>query len=159
VIDRAADYKAPGRFGNKGVEIEFADSERSTYKLYYFSVNLSDERLSENKPFLAYLSRLKGTTTLLKATSYMTHRPEFSLIRDQILASSAAILQDDSGIPYRYFRLALGRSSFTAITAVPTEASAGSNNPTCDERSNRPGQSHRPFTWAMGTQELRQICS
>jgi hypothetical protein len=105
VIDRTADYKAPGRFGNKGVEIEFhTDSEPSTHKLYYFSVNLSDARLSENKPFLAYLSRLKGTTTLLKATSYMTHKPEFSLIRDQILANSAAILQDDSGIPYRYFQ-------------------------------------------------------
>ena len=105
VIDRPTDYRAPGRFGNKGVEIEFrADSEPSTHKLYYFSVNLSDERLSENKPFLAYLSRLKGTTTLLKATSYMTHRPEFSLIRDQILANSAAVLQDDSGIPYRFFQ-------------------------------------------------------
>lgn len=105
VIDRTADYKAPGRFGNKGVEIEFrADSDQSIHKLYYFSVNLSDERLNENKPFLIYLSRLKGTTTLLKATSYMTHHPEFSLIRDQILANSAAILQDDSGIPYRYFQ-------------------------------------------------------
>ena len=26
------------------------------------------------------------------------------MIRDRILANSAAILQDDSGIPYRYFR-------------------------------------------------------
>jgi len=105
VIDRPTGYKAPGRFGNKGVEIEFrADSEQSTHKLYYFSVNLSDERLTENKPFLAYLARLKGTTTLLKATSYMTHQPEFSLIRDQILANSSAILQDDSGIPYHYFQ-------------------------------------------------------
>jgi hypothetical protein len=105
IIDRAVDYKAPGRFGNKGVEIEFrTDAEHSTHKLYYFSVNLSNERLSENQPFLVYLSRLKGTTTLLKATSYMTHRPEFSLIRDQILTNSAAILQDDSGIPFRYFQ-------------------------------------------------------
>jgi len=105
VIDRAIGYKAPGRFGNKGIEIEFrTDSEQSTHKLYYFPVNLSDERLNENKPFLLYLSRLKGTTTLLKATSYMTHQPQFSLIRDQILANSSAILQDDSGIPYRYFQ-------------------------------------------------------
>ena len=105
VIERTPDYKAPTRFGNKGVEIEFrTDSNRSIHKLYYFSVNLSDERLRENKPFLAYLSRLKGTTTLLKATSYMTHRPEFSLIRDVMLANSAAILQDDSGIPYRWFQ-------------------------------------------------------
>jgi hypothetical protein len=108
VMDRTADYKAPTRYGNKGVEIEFkTDSESATHKLYYFSVNLSDERLTENQPFLAYLSSLKGTTTLLKATSYMTHKPEFSLIRDQILANSSAILQDDSGIPYRFFQTAV----------------------------------------------------
>ena len=105
VIDRALDYKAPGRFGNKGVEIEFrGDAGGPAHKLYYFSVNLSNERLGENQPFLLYLSRLKGTTTLLKATSYMTHRPQFSMIRDQVLSNSAAILQDDSGIPYRYFQ-------------------------------------------------------
>jgi hypothetical protein len=105
VIDRAVDYKAPTRYGNKGVEIEFrADADQSIHKLFYFSVNLSDERLAENQPFLTYLSRLQGTTTLLKATSYLTHHPEFSMIRDRILANSAAILQDDSGIPYRNFQ-------------------------------------------------------
>lgn len=105
IIDRDAAYKAPSRFGNKGFELEFrADNEQATRKLYYFSVNLSDERLKENQPFLTYVSGLKGTSTLLKATSYMTHRAEFSLIRGQILANSAAILQDDSGIPYKYFQ-------------------------------------------------------
>lgn len=105
VVERAASYQAPGRFSNKGVEIEFrTDSDQSTHKLYYFSVNLSDQRLRQNKPFLAYLSRLKGTTALLKATSYMMHRADFSIIRDQVLAGSEAILQDDSGIPYHFFR-------------------------------------------------------
>jgi hypothetical protein len=105
VIDRAADYKAPGRIGNKGVELEFrADSEQSTHTLYYFSADLSDKRFGENKPLLAYLRGMKGATTLLKATSYMPHHAEFSLIRDQILSNSGAVLQDDSGIPYKYFQ-------------------------------------------------------
>lgn len=104
VIDRAANYHAPGRIGNKGIEIEFrSDSERSSHKLYYFSVNLSNQRLKEDKPFLDYVETLKDSTTLLKATSYMTHKPMFSIIRDRILANSSAVLQDDSGIPYRYF--------------------------------------------------------
>ena len=107
VIDRTTDYKAPTRYGNKGFEIEFkTDSESATHKLYYFSVNLSDERLTENQPFLTYLSALKGSATLLKATSYMTHKKEFSLIRDRILANSSAVLQDDSGIPFHYFQTA-----------------------------------------------------
>lgn len=33
----------------------------------------------------------------------MTHKDMFSLIRNATLASSNAVLQDDSGIPYRYF--------------------------------------------------------
>jgi len=46
---------------------------------------------------------VKGSATFLKATSYMTHRPEFSIIREEVLAKSIAVLQDDSGIPYSYF--------------------------------------------------------
>jgi hypothetical protein len=33
----------------------------------------------------------------------MLHRREFSLIRNLVLQNSAAVLQDDSGIPYRWF--------------------------------------------------------
>ena len=110
VVERPADYKAPGRIGNKGVEIDFrTDADQSVHKLYYFSVNLSDDRLRENKPFLVFLSGLKGMTTFFKATSYMTHEPGFSIIREQVLAESSAILQDDSGIPYRFFGTARWR--------------------------------------------------
>jgi hypothetical protein len=105
IIDRDPDYHAPGRIGNKGIELEFrSDSDRSIHELYYFTVNLSNERLAEDQPFLKYLSQMKGGTTLLKATSYMTHRRDFSVIRDQVLSSSAHILQDDSGLPFRYFQ-------------------------------------------------------
>jgi hypothetical protein len=103
VIERPAGYHAPGRIGTKGVEIDFqGNADQFVHKLFYFSVNLSDERLRENPPFLTYMAGLKSVTTLLKATSYMTHKKEFSIIREQVLARSAAILQDDSGIPYRY---------------------------------------------------------
>jgi hypothetical protein len=104
VIERPAGYKAPGKIGNKGVEIDFRrDDDQSVHKLLYFSVNLSDQRLRENQPFLAFLAGLKRTSTFLKATSYMVHKPEFSIIRERILSGSFAVLQDDSGIPYRFF--------------------------------------------------------
>jgi hypothetical protein len=104
VIGRAADYKAPSKIGNKGVEIEFRSAnDQLIHKLFYFSVNLSDERLRDNQPFLAFLSSLPPTASLLKATSYMLHKPEFSIVRDELLSHSLAVLQDDSGIPYHYF--------------------------------------------------------
>jgi hypothetical protein len=39
---------------------------------------------------------------MLKATSYMLHDPGFSRIRSLILDRSALILQDDTGIPWRF---------------------------------------------------------
>jgi len=104
IVERAADYHAPGRIGNKGLEIEFlTDSDQSAHKLFYFSVNLSNPRLQQNRPFLTFLSTLHGSTTFLKATSYMVHRPEFSIIRERVLSESAAVLQDDSGVPYHFY--------------------------------------------------------
>jgi hypothetical protein len=107
VIERPAGYKAPGKIGNKGVEIDFRrDDDQSVHKLLYFSVNLSDKSLRENQPFTAFVASLKGTATLLKATSYMLHKQEFSMIRELVLSKSVAVLQDDSGIPYHFFAAA-----------------------------------------------------
>jgi hypothetical protein len=104
VIDRVPGYKAPTRYGNKGVEIEFqSDADASVHHLFYFSVNLSNDRLSENTPFQQYLARLTGTVSMLKATSYMTHQGGFSMIRDALVSNSYAVLQDDSGVPFKKF--------------------------------------------------------
>lgn len=90
--------------GDRGVEIAFRDEAGpAVHKLYYFSVNLADAPLRRNPAFLKFLASLGGVTTYMKATSYMPHHEEFSIIRRQILEQSAAILQDDSGIPYRFF--------------------------------------------------------
>lgn len=104
IVERPAAYVTASPFPNKGVEIEFrTNADQTVHRLAYFSVNLSDDRLRENKTFLAYTTQLKGAATLLKATSYMTHRRDFSVIRDVMLTNSAVILQDDSGIPYHCF--------------------------------------------------------
>jgi hypothetical protein len=104
IIERAADYVPPTRYGNKGVEVEFeTEGDSAAHTLRYFSANLTNGHLAEDKPFLVYLSHLRGVTTFLKATSYMTHRAEFSTIRNAVLADSANVLQDDSGIPYANF--------------------------------------------------------
>jgi len=104
IIERAVTYKAPTRYGNKGVEIEYrTDADSSLHHLLYFSVNISNDRLRENTPFQLYLSRLTGAVSMLKATSYMPHQPGFSMIREALLRDSEAILQDDSGLPFKDF--------------------------------------------------------
>ena len=104
IVERASGYHAPGKIGNKGVEIDFrTDADQSVHKLIYFSVNLSNQSLRDNTAFQSFASRLNGTVTFLKATSYMIHKPEFSIVREQVLSKSVAVLQDDSGIPYHFY--------------------------------------------------------
>jgi hypothetical protein len=97
--------KAEGRVPNWGLEIDFTDEgSPEIHRLFYLSVNLDDSHLKENKPFGNFVNGLKGMTTYLKATSYMPHHEEFSVIRNMVLDGSSAVLQDDSGIPYHYFK-------------------------------------------------------
>jgi hypothetical protein len=95
--------KAP-KVPNSGVEVDFVDDgTQAVHRLYYFSTNIDDPHLKENKGFTAFIPQLNGMTTYFKATSYMTHRPEFSIIRDLVLNGSTAVLQDDSGLPYHLY--------------------------------------------------------
>jgi len=79
------------------------DSDGSLHKMYYFSVNLASDHLDKNPEFQQQMAALGPVVTYLKSTSYMLHRPEFSTIRDRILGMSMAVLQDDSGVPYKFF--------------------------------------------------------
>ncbi len=102
--DGAPEYRTEGRSeGASGVEILFKDRNNKLKKVQYMSVNLSDDGLKKNSPLMGYLKRFRSNTTYLKAASYLMHERYFATIRDYILGSSMMILQDDSGIPYRYF--------------------------------------------------------
>jgi hypothetical protein len=88
----------------KGIRIEFAgDTGRRIQSVFYFQTDLSDEGLKMNPGFRKYLSALPESFTYLKAASYLMHGKDFSMIRDVIFEKSKSILQDDSGIAYRYF--------------------------------------------------------
>ena len=78
----SAGWKAPGKHGNKGVEISYrTGADGSVHHLSYLSVNLDDKHLSDNDAFRKYAAKLKGSTTIFKATSYMTHNNDFSAIQ------------------------------------------------------------------------------
>jgi hypothetical protein len=87
-----------------GVKIDFAaDTGRFIQSVYYFKTDLSDAGLKENQGFQNYLSQLPQCHTYLKAASYLMHGTDFSVIRNLIFEKSVSILQDDSGIAYRFF--------------------------------------------------------
>jgi hypothetical protein len=87
----------------KGTEIKFTTSGGEQKLLHYFSIDLSNGAYSKNKSVINYLNKLNPTTTYLKGASYLMHNPNFSLIREYILNTVKNVVQDDSGISFRYF--------------------------------------------------------
>ncbi len=71
--------------------------------IYYFQQNLANDSLSPNAPFLKFAASFGSSPTYLKSASYLMHSEGFSNIRSAILNASPAVLQDDSGIPFRLF--------------------------------------------------------
>lgn len=90
--------------GSKAIHLTCINNQSNKVKeVYYFSCDISDLGLSKNKRLHAFLKKLPAVTTYLKSASYLLHKPYFSVIRSTILEKSKYVLQDDSGIPVRFF--------------------------------------------------------
>ena len=86
------------------VKISFCDAElKNTQNLYYFSYDLSDGNLKKHKEILTFVKSFGKQNTFLKAASYLMHTDEFTTMRKYLIDNCDAVLQDDSGIPYRFF--------------------------------------------------------
>jgi hypothetical protein len=85
-----------------GVKVAFAGRDGKPRTLYYFSTDLSDGEVG-NSGFLKFCERLGAADNFIKSASYLLHSPNFSKVRDFVLAQSTTVLQDDSGIPVHYF--------------------------------------------------------
>jgi hypothetical protein len=86
-----------------GVKIVFGDAnvgKKNT--LYYFSTDLSDGGIKDSG-FLTFCNTLGTGDSFIKSASYLMHQDSFSTVRDYLLAHSASLLEDDSGVPIRYF--------------------------------------------------------
>jgi hypothetical protein len=88
----------PGPNAAHGARIVFAGSDGVEKALYYFSTDLSNPGV-RGTGFLKFCAGLAPGNSLIKSASYLLHSGNFSTVRDFILANSATIIQDDSGIP------------------------------------------------------------
>jgi hypothetical protein len=102
----ALDNKGTAFFANenvglnatRGVRIVFAGSDGESKTLYYFSTDLSNGGV-KSSGFLKFCEGLAPGNSLVKSASYLMHAGNFTTVRNFLLANSATIIQDDSGIP------------------------------------------------------------
>ncbi len=84
-----------------GVRIVFSKGGWKKQTLTYYKTDLSNG--GDHGAFLKACSQLGSPVSLVKSASYLMHGEGFSKARNFLLQNSSAILQDDTGIPYRFF--------------------------------------------------------
>lgn len=100
--DRTGGIVMGGGKGTPGARIRFTRGG-GQQTLFYFCGDISNGGLGANEGVLRFCEKLGRGQSLLKAASYLPHDPEFSKIRDWILSRSRTIVEDPSGIPFKYF--------------------------------------------------------
>ncbi len=66
-------------------------------------MNLYNANFTMNRHFTSFLKGLGPFITFMKSASYAMFDPHFSEVSQFVLDQSRYILQEDSGIPFRYF--------------------------------------------------------
>ncbi len=97
--------KRPGKL-LRGAKITFLTAANKAHELSYFSLDATDKALQAYPDFLDWVGRNKPASALVKSASYLLHDNQFSKTRDMILASADILVQDDTGVPYRYIKQA-----------------------------------------------------
>lgn len=80
------------------VQIDFTGAgANGTRTLHYYCMDLSGPNGG------ALLSKCGAGGVYIKSASYLLHRESFAGLREALLARCKVLVQDDSGIPFRYF--------------------------------------------------------
>jgi len=102
-LDQNGNFITSGKANAPGVKIIFSAAEGAPQTLFYFTSDLSSDAIRSKPGFMKFCQQQGIGVSLLKAASYLMHEEGFSRVRDFLLAHSKVILQDDSGIPRRFF--------------------------------------------------------
>src|ERR1700682_3444601 len=102
-LDKTGTFVPASKGTTSGAKITFIGPAGRPQTIYYFTTDLADWAIKVNPNFGKFCEQQGQGVTLLKAASYLMHSDNFSQVRGYLLAHSKVILQDDSGIPYRFF--------------------------------------------------------
>lgn len=86
-----------------GVSINFLQDGKKK-SVYYFKYDVSNKLFNDTTVFHKFINdSTQNCITYIKSASYLLHAHFMSNMRQLILKNSNAIIQDDTGIPFKYF--------------------------------------------------------
>ncbi len=105
--DDQINWQNPPKSRVPGVEISFRKGSGKTKTVRYYMLNVIDQALATSSPnFIPYIKKEGPYATIIKSASYLMHNDntKFTKIRAAIMESTNYLVQDDSGMPLRYFK-------------------------------------------------------
>ncbi len=86
-----------------GVHISIVSNGQAK-SVYYFRYDVSNGKFTDTTLFVKYLNKMQGpVATYVKSASYLLHNDFMSNMRKFILTKADDVVEDDTGIPFRYF--------------------------------------------------------
>jgi hypothetical protein len=102
-VDKEGKVVAAGtKEATQGVKITFKGPEGKEQTLYYFQTDLANNAV-QRSGFLKFCEQLGIAEVFIKSASYLLHGGAFSTVRTFLLDRAATVVQDDTGIPVRFF--------------------------------------------------------
>jgi hypothetical protein len=88
-----------------GVRIDYLKpGDAALRSVYYFSCDVANPTFWPDSALYRFFYNLGNMTTFIKAGSYLLHWDVFSNLRGLILGRSLFVLEDDTAVPYRFFK-------------------------------------------------------
>ncbi len=105
-VDKDGAVVAAGtKDATQGVKVVFTGREGKVQTIYYFQTDLSDGGVRRSG-FLKFCEQFGKVDVFIKSASYLLHNNNFAVVRAFLLERGATVVQDDTGIPVRYFKTA-----------------------------------------------------
>ncbi len=93
-----------GTHPNDFVKVYFKNDKNNAVQMVsYMKCDLSDKVFKNNTGLVKFFNKMPMSVSYLKSASYLLHYPFFSIFRNVVLTKSKTILEDDTGIPFKYF--------------------------------------------------------
>lgn len=109
IVDSRFDQAAVHQYNQmNGIRIFYEKNDTASIdnpqkEVYYFSIDLSNASLAQKPEFANFLKNNGDIVTFIKSASYLLHEKNFAAVRSYILKHSYILVEDDSGIPLKYF--------------------------------------------------------
>lgn len=89
----------------KGLQFKIIDSKQNLKNIYYFNKKLQPEDFKNNSLLDNFLNNYTDKGLFLKAAVYLFHYEKYLKVNEYLTQQFNIIVQDDSGIPYRYIKM------------------------------------------------------